>query len=260
MNTIKAMNAQNNTKFITNWSKAYNIAEATKKAELYEVCSRLHDAYDAMFSEIYESLVDSYNICTIELSSEPEFEDFKEIVENVIEKHRENIDACEEETREFKKRAPEEIYLHFKSMSAPRTKQDRVMLTKRHNMTKKFILSYIKYFLEETIEPYKDNIQAYFNSLDETLEFLQEYNKNNQKEEADDITCNEVEQFEIRKIFDYKEMVALAKSKGYYRKSSTGSHTIYEHHSSNKTIVIPSHDLGLGLSIKIQKDIVRNVC
>lgn len=60
------------------------------------------------------------------------------------------------------------------------------------------------------------------------------------------------------KLFDYKEMEKFAKSKNYEYKWSNGSHRIYENKITKKIVVIPSHELGLGLSKKIQKQIVNN--
>lgn len=62
----------------------------------------------------------------------------------------------------------------------------------------------------------------------------------------------------IKKIFDYKEMESLALKNGFSYKWSNGSHNIYEHNKSKKIVVIPAHELGLGLSIKIQKQIQSN--
>jgi predicted RNA binding protein YcfA (HicA-like mRNA interferase family) len=69
---------------------------------------------------------------------------------------------------------------------------------------------------------------------------------------------NKNKTFQIQKIFDYKNMQSLALNNGYKYKWSNGDHNIYEHLKTNKIIVIPSHTLGLGLSIKIQKQIYKN--
>ncbi|MGL5149366.1 MAG: type II toxin-antitoxin system HicA family toxin [Clostridium sp.] len=61
------------------------------------------------------------------------------------------------------------------------------------------------------------------------------------------------------KIFNYKDMIKLALDNGYVYKWTNGSHNIYEHSSSQKIVVIPSHSLGLGLSKKIMKQIQTNI-
>ena len=63
---------------------------------------------------------------------------------------------------------------------------------------------------------------------------------------------------DIEKIFDYKDMSKQAEGNGYIYKWSRGSHNIYEHKASKKIIVIPSHNLGIGLSKKILKQIEAN--
>ena len=60
------------------------------------------------------------------------------------------------------------------------------------------------------------------------------------------------------KIFNYKEMSKQAEDNGYIYKGARGSHNIYEHKESKKIIVIPAHNLGIGLSRKILKQIEEN--
>ena len=55
-------------------------------------------------------------------------------------------------------------------------------------------------------------------------------------------------------------MSRLAEDNNYIYKRSKGDHRIYEHSDTNKIVVIPAHSLGLGLSVRIQKQIFDNAC
>lgn len=60
------------------------------------------------------------------------------------------------------------------------------------------------------------------------------------------------------KIFNYKELNKLATSNLFEYKYSNGSHQIFENKNTKKIVVIPAHEIGKGLSIKIQKQICCN--
>lgn len=64
---------------------------------------------------------------------------------------------------------------------------------------------------------------------------------------------------QTKKIFNYKDMEKYALDQDYEFKWSNGtSHKIFQHRRTNKCVVIPSHELGYGLSCKIQKQIALN--
>ena len=61
-----------------------------------------------------------------------------------------------------------------------------------------------------------------------------------------------------KNIFDPKEMIKLAEHNGFKYIRSKGDHDIYRNKTGAITI-IPQHDLGKGLSIAIQKQIMKGV-
>lgn len=79
------------------------------------------------------------------------------------------------------------------------------------------------------------------------------FNNVKENQNVDDIIDNK-----MLNIYDWKDMEELALNNNYKYKYSNGSHRIYEHSNTHKIIVIPSHNLGKGLSIKIQKQIYLN--
>lgn len=72
------------------------------------------------------------------------------------------------------------------------------------------------------------------------------------------IESNKIERKNLIKIFDYKEMVRLAQENNYRQIRCSGDHLIMIHNESNKIVVIPAHELGYGLMIKIQHQIKNN--
>lgn len=92
------------------------------------------------------------------------------------------------------------------------------------------------------------------------IESLQKYtDEKYAKEYAEPIIeSNKIERKNLIKIFDYKEMVRLAQENNYRQIRCTGDHLIMIHNESNKIVVIPAHELGYGLMIKIQHQIENN--
>lgn len=107
-----------------------------------------------------------------------------------------------------------------------------------------------------------DNI---FHVLKNDLETIEKINDKRTKKESKDL-IEEYKKIQKQnnntkylKIFDYKEMLDLAKSEGYTAEIRYhGDHIIVTHENSEKIVVIPAHELGYGLMIQIQKQIKTN--
>lgn len=84
---------------------------------------------------------------------------------------------------------------------------------------------------------------------------LDRFNEEENDIENEVITTKDITRFEF--IEDWKDMEKLAIAKGYEYKSCNGSHRRYEHKITKKCITIPAHDLGVGLSFRIQKQIAN---
>lgn len=80
----------------------------------------------------------------------------------------------------------------------------------------------------------KEEFQLEENTLDEIEEDLREYEY----------------------IDDYRELNRLAEKNGYVYKSQSGSHRKFEN-DDGCVVIIPQHTLGVGLSLKIQKNIIN---
>lgn len=72
------------------------------------------------------------------------------------------------------------------------------------------------------------------------------------------IQVEESEKVSYSKIFNPREMIRLAEDNGYIKTRTAGDHVIMLHGITNKIISIPYHNLGYGLMIKIQKQILNN--
>lgn len=243
-----------------NWKKAFTIAVDELKDELYERCSKLYAVNEAMFSEIYEKVTEAYNITTMESMEDLRSSEFSELIMDVLKSHHDEIVGSMNDAYEFSQKAPFIILNRCSSISNIGRK-DVMLLQRRVSLTHKAIVSQIEYFLKETVENFSSNMEEYLDSLSESLEYLEDINSSEENLIQEDGVIEESEnKFSYKKIYCYKEMERLAKDSGYGYKWSNGSHNIYEHEQSNKIVVIPAHDLGLGLSIKIQKQILKNAC
>jgi predicted RNA binding protein YcfA (HicA-like mRNA interferase family) len=74
--------------------------------------------------------------------------------------------------------------------------------------------------------------------------------------EDDEVELDDFTQYQF--IESHKEMNKLAMANGYQFKSMNGDHAKYEHEITKKCVIIPQHNLGVGLSIKLQKQIDDN--
>lgn len=117
------------------------------------------------------------------------------------------------------------------------------------------VISENEYYLE------KDK----FISTGETLEAELESLKKNfelavELKEGKDIEPEEkiIEKYDLKKIFNFKEMESLALANNYKYKWCSGDHLIYENIDSKRIIVIPAHTLTKELSYRIQKQIYKN--
>lgn len=78
------------------------------------------------------------------------------------------------------------------------------------------------------------------------------------------INCTDVyknsksESKNIGRVLNYKKLIKIAESKGFIYDRSNGDHRVYKHKETNKIVVIPSRDVGKGLSFAIQKQIELN--
>lgn len=256
MKKVNKLNLKEGKK--VSWKKAFSNAMDEIKDELYNQCSKVYSVNEAMFSEIYEKVTENYNITTIESVEDLKSDKFSKLVINIMLSHKDKIKECLEEAYEFTHRAPIIIMDTVFTTSTGMEERELNLFKKRCTLAHKAIVSQIEYFLQETVQQFSSNMEDYLDSLMTSLEFLDDLNNNKIKENEEDITndsCN----LTYKKIFSYKEMEKLALSNNYVYKWSNGSHNVYEHAHSNKIVVIPAHELGLGLSIKIQKQILSNV-
>ncbi|AJD26744.1 type II toxin-antitoxin system HicA family toxin [Clostridium botulinum] len=99
---------------------------------------------------------------------------------------------------------------------------------------------------DEIINPYKKLIN---DEIDRVVNILHDKAYKIKREE----TKNKDNKISIKKLFDYKKMDKLIKDYGFEEIRQTGDHKIYS--NGEKSIPIPQHELGKGLSFKIQKQI-----
>lgn len=244
----------------TNWKKVFDASENEIRDDLYDLCSRVCSVHEDMFSEMYDRLTNIYDFRKQDISDEFKNTEFSEVMKDIILAHKDDVLSVMSEAIAFSEETPFKIMMNCRIRSFI-PEDDEVKFSRRMAVTHMRIKSQIGYFLSETVKSFSDSMNNYFNSVVEYIrhiEMTEEVNENNLNQDI--IEEIAIEKTRYKKIFDYKKMASLAEENGFIKKSSSGSHDIYEHYKTNKIIVIPAHTLGLGLSIKIQKDIERNAC
>ncbi|EPY2271292.1 type II toxin-antitoxin system HicA family toxin [Clostridium sporogenes] len=99
---------------------------------------------------------------------------------------------------------------------------------------------------DEIMNPYKKLINDEINRVENIL-----HDKAYEIEKIE--TKNKDNKSNVKKIFDYKKMDKLIKDYGFEEVRQSGDHKIYS--NGEKSIPVPQHELGKGLSFKIQKQI-----
>lgn len=101
------------------------------------------------------------------------------------------------------------------------------------------------------------NVKVFYEDSSSSTDLFSDFLKNAYSTEKDTLEENtSSNSITTSKIFDWKDMEKLALQNKFDYKSSNGDHRIYERASDGKIVIIPAHKLGIGLSLKIQKDIL----
>ena len=267
MEIITTKDALNRKKFVlgakrkdTHWISVFNRAVDEIKIEFYDICSNLHILNESMFAEIYDEIATTYNVTTVESIEELANSNLGELMIDIMNKHEDEIRSSIREAFIFVDKSCDSLVDKCR-LFGRLTRKDALLLTKRANLTRKAMFSQIEYFTKEVSKQFSRNMSEYLESLKESVKFIEELNKENiNEDEFIDIEDMNHKKYKIKKIYKYEEMSRLAEDNNYIYKRSKGDHRIYEHSDTNKIVVIPAHSLGLGLSIRIQKQIFDNAC
>ena len=243
-----------------NWISVFNSTVDELKIEFYDICSNLHILNESMFSEIYEEITQTYNLTTIDSIEELADSNLSELMTEIMDKYEDDIRSSIKDAFKFIDNS-HHVLIDKCRMFATITYKDALLLNKRANLTRKAMVSQIEYFIKEVSRQFSTNMNDYLESLRESVRFMEELN--NQSDDSDEsVHLQDLnnKKYKIKKIYKYEEMSRLAEENNYIYKRSKGDHRIYEHSNTNKIVVIPAHPLGLGLSIRIQKQIFDNAC
>lgn len=243
-----------------NWISVFNNTVDELKVEFYDICSNLHILNESMFSEIYEEVTQTYNLTTIDSMDELLDSNLSELMIKIMNKYEDEIRNSIKEAFKFVDNSYD-ILIDKCRLFARITYKDALLLNKRANLTRKAMISQIEYFTKEVSRQFSTNLNDYLESLKESVRFIEELNSQNiDSNESIDLEDLNHKKYKIKKIYKYEEMSRLAEENNYVYKRSKGDHRIYEHSNTNKIVVIPAHPLGLGLSVRIQKQIFDNAC
>ena len=243
-----------------NWISVFNNTVDELKVEFYDICSNLHILNESMFEEIYEEVTQTYNLTTVDSMEDLSNSNLAELMTDIMDKYEDDIRSSIKEAFVFIDNSYD-ILIDKCRLFARITYKDALLLNKRANLTRKAMVSQIEYFTKEVSKQFSDNMNDYLESLKESVRFIEELNsKDIDDNESIDLEDLNHKKYSIKKIYKYEEMSRLAEENNYVYKRSNGDHRIYAHNDTNKIVVIPAHQLGLGLSIRIQKQIFDNAC
>jgi predicted RNA binding protein YcfA (HicA-like mRNA interferase family) len=243
-----------------NYIKKLNELELEKRDEIYNIVSEV-------FGECEKTISTLYNLCLLCLQHDDKKidlsrDEFEKVVKQINDKCSDLRTNLSKYTLKMSK-----LISSMVKQCAPYTNNKRellILLNKRgtymvfkytsmiHTISNDLIGDFSKDLLGFLIEFRKDIKENTVSKIIDTIDNLPE----GEKEIA--YTTVENEKSSFKKIFNYRNMEKLAVDNNYNYKWTNGSHMIYEHDITNKIVVIPTHDLGLGLSIKIQKQIINN--
>lgn len=252
----------------TSWVKVFNDIERYKQNEILGLIDNLEkvraDKLNEVSVEIYTlseeaDNVDFFELETIALMDKIDYlankfnammnnynEKIKEVdieVDSLIDKVNEIMTAMQEQSANF---VQGNITKYSHNINANMVKNRLFIFRKR-------IIKLLNEFL--------DNDSTLTGEIDytkDTINILKRQAMRRVKKECEALEKSIKENKKKSKIFDFKEMNRLAKLKGFETTHCSGSHMILRHNESNKSVVVPQHSIGKGLSYKIQKQIKSN--
>lgn len=254
-----------------NWVKAFNELQKKYDEKIYNKATEYFESFgeivaplEQKFGELLSELMQMYDDLNIDdedkmdkaMSTYREGKLVMSQIEFEYENHRSQLAV---DFKRYVGNLCKEIMMFVNSRKDAALVKKRVLMYLKHSSDKlESLLSELFYgavwFYKEFRKHIKEMVLS--NSLlDSEMDVYSET-----IEELSNEVKDGLDEFAIKKIFDYKEMESLAKDNGYEYKWSNGSHRIYENTQTSKIVVIPAHDLGLGLSIKIQKQIMKGTC
>lgn len=212
---------------------------------------KLRNEFDEIFYDAYiqaEGLCDeALQILLHEYTNNMSYEYVCEVTKRVFENHKDETSEISERIEELKRDAPIEITKKIRPYF--QNKKQRETCFKR-----------MKKFLDSTYTSFEEYAIAATNDLkDYVNEFCVILNENENIETEDDIydVLIEKNRFDFKQIYTSREMIKYAESLGYEYKRCKGSHARYEHKITHKSVSIVTHEIGKGLSYRVQKDLLN---
>lgn len=142
--------------------------------------------------------------------------------------------------------------MFYKEFVKQKLYADEFYLRKQLLLLDNFIVRKIEYF---TNTQFKEKVSEVKQEMCYMIQMYNEYIMSLDEEDNIDIEHEETDNIkQKKKIFDYKTMDKFLLDNGFEAIRQKGSHKVYFNECTNKTTVVPQHKLGLGLSMKIQKN------
>lgn len=235
-----------------NWIEKFNRLEKIYIDEILDILIDFAEFKEERFSETYVEACD-----LLYKTNSNEIADIKERIDRNEKKWREIIE-CLPNIRQ-------ELESQFKSVEKLLKEREIEFIRESGKyINRKEVTLYMKrcFILRNKVGMMIKSIQDnYAEELaDVLIQILYETGKlisEDDKEKFEEI-IEENRMIDYRKIFNYKEMEKLALDYGYKKVRQNGDHMMYKHTKTNKLVPIVTHDFGIGLSIRVQKQLYKN--
>ena len=252
-----------------NWVKIVNKEELKIREMTYEMCCQIQDKWQVFADKVYEGITEDFDLDDILANGDLDYmnERIATLLRENIRKHSDLVNYNDLKVYDRIDAMMNDVI--NKSCIFIKSKKEETRFRKRICLLFNSICGQMEYFIKETLQGTSEDLACFFNiSIAEKIDSLKreilkhesEIRKRNFNESicSDELNNIDIANQKYEKIFSYKDMEKLALKNGFIYKWSNGSHNVYEHNETNKIVVIPAHELGLGLSLKIQKQIYTN--
>lgn len=235
------------------WVKAFDNSENEIKEYLYDLFSVLSSISEEAFSKMEEEIINLYESNKEYMVEDFNCESFDNSQNEIMSSFDKQLLDIRTELISVINQASSKISNDVKVNSLV-TEKDFGKVKRRMLLTQSNLNAQVNSFWQETLVNIKESSKLIGEHLDEII-------KSKSISDKDLVTEDEtINKTKYKKIFDYKKIIKIAEDNGYAKKSSRGCRIIYAHSKTNKIVVIPARTLGLGLSIKLQKDIYKGAC
>lgn len=222
--------------------KLSDFADKTIREKYFDIHNKIEEIKKICKGNIYFEIVDDLNNKVDNLSDE--IENLRSYLNNPDDFRRDMINAAQEDSKVFVDEIMTlEALAYYNDMQKLSNTMHCRTIQTMGRIT--FVINTVR---DEVVNPYYEILNEEIDDISKIL-----------RDEGEELTSiiknfpEKSERSKIQKIFDYKKLNKLVKQNGFEEVRQTGDHKIFS--DGIKSIPIPQHKIGKGLSSKIQGQI-----